>query len=110
MSALRHDLATTASRAQGLEIIAPPDSWISGPSRIFGLNSLDETECGLTGLNLNVGSGLNPPRGKPRGIFTVRIKNRFLVRSLTPPKAARNAFAIAVQGRWQPRKKQGFNL
>ena len=54
MSALQHDWATTASRAQGLEIIAPPDSWISGPSRIFGLNSLDETECGLTGLNLNV--------------------------------------------------------
>ena len=29
---------------------------------------------------------------------TVRIKNRFSVRSLTPPQAARNALAIAVQG------------
>ena len=42
---------------------------------------------------------LNPPRGKPRGGFTVRIKNRFSVRSLTPPQAARNALAIAVQER-----------
>ncbi len=40
---------------------------------------------------------LNPPRGKPRGIFTERIKKRFPVRSLTPPQAARNALAIAVQ-------------
>jgi hypothetical protein len=40
---------------------------------------------------------LNPPRGKPRGIFTVRILNRFSVRSLTPPQAAGNALAIAVQ-------------
>ncbi len=37
---------------------------------------------------------LNPPRGKPRGSFTVRIKRRFSVRSLTPPQAAGNALAV----------------
>ena len=45
----------------------------------------------------SVEGALNPPRGKPRGIFTVRIKNRFSVRSHSPPQAAGNALAIAVQ-------------
>jgi tetratricopeptide (TPR) repeat protein len=40
---------------------------------------------------------LNPPRGKPRGIFTVRFVDFLTIRSLTPEQATGNALAYSVQ-------------